>query len=102
MGIDFWTTGKIVKGAEFVKHHHSEEHLPLPQHELERIFLATFPIIFVFALAEAPAINGKRYQAFFNANRGVGRLGVNTQQKLFLAESIHPAVPMDVKKTRSR
>src|SRR5262249_37067733 len=31
----------------------------------------------------------------------IGRLSVNTQQQLFLAESIHPAVPMDIKKTRS-
>ena len=47
-------------------------------HELKRIFLARFSIVFVFAFSEAPAINGERYQALFNADRSVGWLGINT------------------------
>ena len=99
LGIHFWTAGEIFKGAELVKHHHSKEHLPLPQHELEAVFLAGLSVTCGFALAKTPAINGQRHQAFFNANGGVGGLRINAPQKLFLSETIHPGVPMHVQKT---
>src|SRR5208337_2687184 len=97
LGIDFGATGEIVKCAEFVKHHHSEKDLPVPQHELEGVLFAALSIGLVLALAEAPTVNGEGHQAFFNADRGISGLHIHTAQKLLLSETIHPGVPMDVK-----
>ena len=94
---DFRAAGKIGEGPQLVKHHHSPEHLASPQHQLEGVLLALLPIGFVFTLAETPAVNGQRHQAFFRADRRVSRLHACATQQLFFPQVVLARVPMHKK-----
>ena len=94
--VNLGPAGQVVQRAKLIEHHHPEQYLPPPEHQLEGILFARLTIGFLLALAETPAIDGQRDQAFLGTYRSVGRLHFNTFQKLFFAEAIHSGVPVDV------
>ena len=54
----------------------------------------------VFALAEAPTVNGQRHQSLLGAIGRVGGLRVVSHEKLLLAEIVHASVPVNKEKSR--
>ena len=101
MGIDLGTAGEVVERADLVEHHHPVEHLAVPEHQLEGVFLSDVSVRVPFALAETPAVDRERHQTVFHAHRRIGRLHVDAAKQLLLAQVVHAAVPVDVQQARS-